>query len=111
MGKSMGPGASVGASMGGGAASTADLGRKYAAVKPPFFPDDVIVSPSGRVWVMRTQRFGAGTVIYDVFDTSGKRIDRVSLPVESRVIGFGPSSVFVRQGVAGAEQLKKYRIP
>lgn len=104
-------GASVGEA--GGAApksSSADLERQYAAVKPPFKPTDVIISPAGRVWVLRQQAFGSPTVHYDVFDTTGARVDRVEFPANSRVIGFGPASVLVREGGDASAVLRKYKL-
>jgi sugar lactone lactonase YvrE len=109
--QSLGAGASVGASVaGGGKASTADLDRKFAAVKPPFSPDDVIASPAGRIWVKRSAPFGAATVTYDVFDGTGARVDRVEFPKDSRVVGFGPASVYVREGSGKDTQLRKYKL-
>lgn len=107
--KAFGQAPSVGVSSGSdnkGGASPA-MSRKFAANKPPFFPDDVIVAASGRVWVMRTQPFGAKTVVYDVFDTAGARVDRVALPADSRVVGFGAGAVYVREG---GNQLRKYKL-
>jgi hypothetical protein len=98
----------VGVGVAGGANSASpQMTRKFAVNKPPFFPDDILVSPAGRVWVMRTQPFGATTVIYDVFDTTGARVDRVALPADSRVVGFGAGAVYVREGAA---QLRKYSV-
>jgi hypothetical protein len=110
MNKRMGPAPSAGVgptSTSGARNSNAGMTRKFADVKPPFFPDDVAVSPEGKVWVMRTQPFGATGVIYDVFDHTGARIDRVRLPADSRVIGFGPATVLVREGAA---TLKRYKL-
>ena len=54
------------------------------------------MSPAGQVWVQRTTAAEVTDVVYDVFDSSGKRIDRVKLPDGSRVVGFGSWSVLVR---------------
>lgn len=104
------PSVGVGGADGGTPTTSADMERKFAATKPPFAPDDVVVSPAGRVWVMRSQPFGANSSLYDVFDTNGARIDRVQFPVNSRVIGFGPGSVFVREGLETNAPLKKYKV-
>jgi hypothetical protein len=101
-------GASVGVAGGSGSGNTTPE-REYAKAKPAFLPGDVIVSPSGRIWVMRSQAFGATTTLYDVFDGTGARVDRVTMPADSRVIGFGPGSVFVREGSAKSASLKKYK--
>jgi hypothetical protein len=83
--------------------------REYAIQKPVFLPYDVIASPSGHVWVRRTQPFGATATIYDVFDATGARVDRVTMPADSRVIGFGPGSVLVREGNLKNASLRKYK--
>ena len=101
-------GVSVG-SVGGTGSGSAPIEREYAMVKPAFAPSDVIVSSSGHVWVMRTQPFGATATTYDVFDGTGARIDRVTMPADSRVIGFGPGSVLVREGIAKNASLRKYK--
>lgn len=105
-----GGGAGVGTAGGGqtgGASAPAE--RMFAATKPPFAPDDVLVSPDAKVWVLRTAPFGASTHIYDVFNDAGARVDRIALPATSRVVGFGDGAVFVRDaGPAGPEVLKKY---
>jgi hypothetical protein len=85
---------------------------EFAATKPPFDPADVIVSPDARVWVMRTRPIDVREVLYDVFDRTGSRVDRIELPAGSRIVGFGPSSIYVRHNDdAGRCELKKYRIP
>ena len=102
-------GASVGV-VGGSSSSSAPPEREFAKQKPAFEPNDVLVSPSGRVWVRRTQPFGATTTTYDVFDGTGARVDRVTMPADSRVIGFGPGSVLVREGPSKTASLRKYKI-
>ena len=62
--------------------------------RPRSIPTDIIVSSDGHVWVPRNQRFGIKTVLYDVFDRQGQRVDRVELPPATRVIGFGQSCVY-----------------
>jgi len=104
------PGLSVGRT--GEGASVADLPERYAAAKPPFFPDDVVVAPTGQVWVMRAMPFGAATAIYDVFDARGARVDRVQFPATSRIVGFALHALFVREGGDGTpESLREYRWP
>jgi hypothetical protein len=104
-------GGSVGAGLAGSTSTSADMGPIFARTKAPFERDDVMVSPGGRVWVMRCRPLAMPEVIYDVFDDAGARIDRVEFPALSRVIGFGKTSVFVREGGgAGPVVLKKYSV-
>ena len=83
----------------------------FAPTKAAFDPTDIIVSSDGHVWVPRNQRFGIKTVLYDVFDRQGERIDRVELPAGNRVIGFGPNSVYTAErGDKGVAVLRKYKL-
>ena len=91
-----GGGASVG--LAGGASGGGGIEPMFAATKAPFSPDDVVVSPDAQVWVQRSRPFGATTAIVDVFDARGRRIDRVELPGNSRIVGFGADAVYVWDG-------------
>ena len=83
----------------------------FAATKPPFEPDDILVSPDSHVWVMRTQPFEAATTIYDVFDSQGRRVDRIQLPGGSRIVGFGRNAIYARSNSAdGRCELRKYGV-
>jgi hypothetical protein len=91
--------------------SSATSGPIFAATKPPFQPDDVLVSATGRVWVLRTATAGATDVVYDVFDTTGQRVDRVTFPADHRVVGFGAFTVYVRAPASGGSAtLKRYQL-
>ena len=91
--------------------NNADLGTIFAPVKAAFPSDSIVVSSSGRVFVMRSRPAGETGVLYDVFDDTGKRIDRIGLPPRSRIIGFGPSSIYVTEGEPKAPPaLKKYKL-
>jgi hypothetical protein len=102
-----GPSVTSGAT--GGRTSGADLGLRFAPTKAPFEPGGVMVSPEGQVWVRRTGPFGARTTIYDVFDRTGARVDRLEIDAATPVVGFGPGVVLVREGVAGGVTLKAFR--
>ena len=83
----------------------------FAPTKPPFEPDDVLVSPDARVWVLRTAPLDARTVTYDVFDGSGRRVERIELPHATRIVGFGRDAVYARYlDEAGRCELRKYRL-
>ncbi len=101
-------GAFVGQS-GAARGAAADPGMLFAPTKAPFDPEAVRVSPDGRVWVKRSAAASATTVVYDVFDAAGRRTARLAFPAASHLVGFGPSSVYVREiGPDGAVTLKKY---
>jgi len=91
--------------------SSAGVDELFAPTKTAFDPTNIIVSSDGHVWVPRNQRFGVKTVLYDVFDRQGQRVDRVELPPGNRVIGFGASSVYaVERDEKGTPALRKYKL-
>ena len=106
------------ASIGGGPAggrqttmSMADIKPVYAKVKPAFDPLDIVVAPDGRLWVGRQEAAGAKQAVYDVFDRKGARVDRVAFPARSRVVGFGPATVYaVELDADDVPTLTKYRL-
>jgi hypothetical protein len=102
---------SVGVSGMGASVSSASLGDLFAPTKAPFEADGVTVSSDGRVWVPRSQRATVTTVLYDVFNRRGERVDRIELPPRSRVVGFGANSVFVvERDEAGTPSLHRYSL-
>jgi hypothetical protein len=99
------------ASVSGGPASPTDVETLFAPTKSPIDPKAVIVSPEGRVWVARSRPADASTVIYDVFDHRGERVDRVELPARNKVIGFGPAAVYaIERDERGKPSLRKYKL-
>lgn len=100
------------AQMGQRIATTAPSGGTlFAPTKPPFDHEQIIVSPDGRVFVMRYRPAGSKEVVYDVFDERGARTDRIELPERSRIIGFGPNAIYVAERNADdLPTLRKYRL-
>jgi hypothetical protein len=83
----------------------------FAPAKTAFDPASIIVSSDGHVWVPRNQSFGAKTVLYDVFDRQGQRVDRVELPPGNWVIGFGANAIYaVERDDKGSAALRKYKL-
>lgn len=107
-----GAGGSAGVGASGGTASpSGGIGPLFADTKAPFDPDHVMVSPAGKVFVPRTVPAGRTDVIYDVFDGRGQRVDRILFPPTSRIVGFGRTAVYVREGAApGGFTLKTYEV-
>ena len=62
--------------------------------KPPLYSGRIPVDPMGRAWVRRHVEAGEPST-YDVFDAGGARVGTVLLEHGKRVIGFGPSGVYV----------------
>ena len=91
--------------------SSSDFKTEYAKVKPPFDPQKIVVGPDNKVWVGRYLPANAKQVVYDVFDRRGARVDRIALPARSRIVGFGPSALFVAElDDDDLPHLKKYRL-
>ena len=67
----------------------------WPAVKPPFLAGAVQVDRTGRVWVLRTRAWNDSIPTFDVFDTSGRVVERVTLPRLTRLVGFGNGVVYL----------------
>ncbi|HUR22118.1 MAG TPA: hypothetical protein VMZ90_14980 [Vicinamibacterales bacterium] len=105
-----GEGVSVGMAAAPGSASPSGLKTVFADTKAPFDPEHVLVSPAGRVFVPRSAPLEHPEVIYDIFDGRGQRVDRILLPANSRIVGFGPAAIYVREGAGAGFTLKKYEV-
>ena len=95
---------------GGTKTDMADMGLLFAETHAPFSPQDILVSPDGRVWVLRTQPVDVTEIVYDVFDGAGRRVDRVQLPAASHIVGFGTRAVLVRHDANGHVELRKFAL-
>lgn len=64
---------------------------------PPFVPRATRVDLEGRIWVLERANVGSkAPLVYDVIDRTGQIVDRVAMPPNGAVIGFGPGgSVFL----------------
>lgn len=85
---------------------------RWPEFKPAFGPRAVVAEPSGRVWVQRSRAHDDPIPVYDVFDVSGRVVERVALAARSRVVGFGDGVVFVaRTDDDDLIHLERHRIP
>jgi hypothetical protein len=59
--------------------------------KPPFFANSVRADADGNLWIrtIPTSKILGGPV-YDVVNHKGELVDRVQIPVDRTIIGFGP---------------------
>jgi hypothetical protein len=62
--------------------------------KPAFVSAGARVAPNGEFWVQRSQPAGAGA-LYDGFDGQGRLKQQVRLAKDTRLVGFGSTSVYV----------------
>jgi hypothetical protein len=83
---------------------------EFAETKPPFAgAASVLVSPDGEIWVNRSRPAGDHTPVYDVFDSAGRLVRKVTLPREHAVTGFGKGSTYVvRTDEDGLQYLVRY---
>jgi sugar lactone lactonase YvrE len=78
--------------------------------KPPFTPGSTRADADGNLWIRTSQNLNARPV-YDVINRKGELIDRVQLPQNRVLVGFGPNGVVylaVRDGTTA--HLEKARI-
>jgi len=83
---------------------------EFAETRPPFTStNSVLVSPEGEIWVNRSRPAGDDTPVYDVFDSAGRLVRKVSLPKDHAVTGFGKGSIYViRTDEDGLQYLVRY---
>jgi hypothetical protein len=84
----------------------------WPEVKPPFTGNATIAAPNGTVWVLRTRAAKDKIPTYDVFDATGKVVNRVALPADTRLLGFGNGTVYLaRSDEDDLQYLQRYRMP
>lgn len=85
----------------------------FAETMPAFTGGGaVLATPDGEVWVQRTRAAGDKIPVYDVFNSAGRLVRKVSLAARSRVVGFGATSVYVaRMDEDDLEYLQRYSRP
>jgi hypothetical protein len=60
--------------------------------KPPFFAGSTRADTEGNLWVRTIPtKFIAGGPVYDVINRKGELVDRVQVPVNTLLAGFGPN--------------------
>lgn len=62
---------------------------------PAFIGEDVLSTPDGQIWVPRSFTSADKTRKYEIYDASGRPTGTAIADVHSRVVGFGPKSVYV----------------
>lgn len=86
--------------------------RRFPDFVPPFRWGYAPASPHGHVWVRLDVESGPDRTVFDVIDRNGRLAHRLAVPGRARVVGFGPSSVYlVRLDELDLEWLEKYAYP
>lgn len=76
---------------------------------PPFLQRAIAAAPDGYLWIQRTTAADAQP-IYDLVNRAGMVVERVEIPMGSRVIGFDVGVVYVvRVDADDLEYLQRYR--
>lgn len=89
----------------------ADQPVEWPEYKPPFLAGAAAVAPDGRLWVLKTRPHDDPVPVYDVFDGSGRLIERVVLPPKTRLIGFGQGAAYLaRTDADDLQWLGRYRL-
>jgi hypothetical protein len=72
---------------------------------PPFVARATRVDADGRIWVLERGKLAAppAPLVYDVIDRNGQIVDRVQMPMNAAVVGFGPGgAVYLSIGPGNA---------
>jgi hypothetical protein len=73
--------------------------------KPPFFTGSVRADADGNLWVLTVPTKGiAGGPVYDVINSKGELVERVQIPKDRTIMGFGAGG-FVYLGVRTANRI------
>ena len=97
-----------------GAINFADLPiGKFPETKPPILSTGVtaLFDNAGNLWVARERAHGDAVPHYDVIAEGKGVIGHVNLPVGTRLVGFGKSSVFLAREEDGSDWLERYSMP
>ena len=80
--------------------------------KPPFFAGSVRADADGNLWVLTIPtRAVSGASVYDVISGKGELIDRVQIPKDRTVVGFGKGGVvYLAAREGAATKLEKAQI-
>lgn len=63
--------------------------ESWPATKPAFDAARVLATPTGEVWVQRYRSAAEPAALYDIFSAAGALTGQVTLPPNTRVVGFG----------------------
>lgn len=77
--------------------------------KPPFFAGSVRADTEGNIWVRTIPTAAiAGGPVYDVINRKGELVERVQVPANHTIVGFGPNnSVFLLNRDGATATLEK----
>jgi hypothetical protein len=76
--------------------------------QPVFFANSARADADGMLWIrtIATKGVPGGGTVYDVINTKGELVDRVAVPADRSIVGFGPGGV-VYLKVGATNKLEK----
>jgi sugar lactone lactonase YvrE len=78
--------------------------------KPAFLPGSTRVDAEGNLWIRTTQNVD-GRPVYNVLNRKGELIDRVQLPANRVIAGFGEGgTVYLAVRDGGTAHLERARV-
>jgi hypothetical protein len=79
--------------------------------KPPFFANSVRADAEGNLWVrtIPTKAIPGGAV-YDVINRKGELVERVQIPENRTIVGFGAGTVFMTMRDSTGTKLERARM-
>lgn len=82
---------------------------EFPSFWPPIQPGSVLADLDGRLWILpTTSAHAAGGLTYDVVNRNGEVVERVQLPKDRVVAGFGPHHVlYLTRAEGGATYLER----
>ncbi|MFN2317439.1 MAG: hypothetical protein ABR551_09480 [Gemmatimonadales bacterium] len=82
----------------------------WPSTLPPFLRDAVSMGLDGRLWVQRTTE-DLNRPEFDIFDVTGRLVERVVFPARTRLVGHGRDVVYlVRVDEDDLEYLERHRV-
>ena len=77
--------------------------------KPAFLPGSTRVDTDGNLWIRTTQNID-GRPVYDVVNRKGELVDRVQLPANRVLVGFGQGVAYLAVRDSGTVRLETARV-
>jgi hypothetical protein len=94
------------------AASPRTAEPDWPEFKGPFVRGNVVLAPTGALWVLRSRAASDSVPWYDVFDAAGRLTERVMMPKRTRLAGFGNGAVYLaRTDDDDLQHLQRYTWP
>lgn len=106
-----GPGGPPGANMAMGRNVSFIPANELPDYKPPFFAGAVRADADGNLWIQTIPTKGIpGGPVFDVLNANGELVERVQIPKDRTIVGFGSGVVYLAVRDGAKTTLEKARI-